>query len=181
VNRLRRFLSFSWILFFAIAGLALASCAHKAIAPDSASGSNALSSEVTDQPIASDPQGSDGGKIDGLASVHFEYDQANLTPDTRKSLALNAKWLDEHKSANLLIEGHCDQHGSIEYNLALGERRAKRVQKYLTDLGISSERISVISYGKEKMLDLGDSPQADAKNRRANFVPSVSTGRKASR
>jgi peptidoglycan-associated lipoprotein len=71
----------------------------------------------------------------------------------------------------LQIEGHCDSRGSIEYNLALGERRAKSVRAYLVNLGVSAKRLSVISYGKEKPIVQGDSEEAMAKNRRANFLP----------
>ncbi len=115
--------------------------------------------------------GSDTGKIPGLSSVSFETDQARLSSVTRQALAKNAEWLKSNSSRNLQIEGHCDERGSIEYNLALGERRAKAVKDYLINLGISSKRMSIISYGKEKPLSLGSSRGELAKNRRANFIP----------
>lgn len=83
----------------------------------------------------------------------------------------NAKWLKANSNANLQLEGHCDVRGSIEYNLALGERRAKAAKSYLVGLGVDASRLSVISYGKERLLDEGDSESAHSRNRRVNFVP----------
>jgi peptidoglycan-associated lipoprotein len=77
----------------------------------------------------------------------------------------------KNPNVNVQIEGHCDARGSIEYNIALGERRANAVKNYMTSLGIPGDRLSVISYGKEKPLNQGDSESAYAANRRANFVP----------
>jgi peptidoglycan-associated lipoprotein len=118
-----------------------------------------------------DPQGSDSGKIDGLGSINFEYDKSALTEKAKKQLATNAGWIKAHDKTNLQVEGHCDGRGSIEYNLALGERRAKAVKNYLVSMGVAAARLSVISYGKEKPLDSSESEAAYAKNRRANFVP----------
>lgn len=118
-----------------------------------------------------DIAGSDSGKIDGLKSVNFEYDKSSLTTVSRKILGENAEWIRSHGTVSLQIEGHCDQRGSTEYNLSLGERRAKTVKEYLVGLGIPSNKLSIISYGEEKPLDPGDSESALARNRRANFVP----------
>ena len=76
-----------------------------------------------------------------------------------------------NRYATIQIEGHCDSRGSVEYNLALGERRAKAVKAYMGSLGIDSKRMTIISYGEEKPIATGDSEDAYAKNRRANFVP----------
>jgi len=118
-----------------------------------------------------DPAGSDSGKINGLETIYFGYDKSNLDSATKKILASNAQWLKTNAKVNLQIEGHCDNRGSIEYNLSLGERRANSVKSYMVSLGIPAARLSVISYGKEKPLVQGDSDSAYAKNRRANFVP----------
>ncbi len=161
--------------------LGLSSCAHKPQKSDASGDSASANSKVSDRDISLDAQGSDSGKIDGLKTVHFDFNKANLTQEARQILATDAKWMMAHNSDAITIEGHCDRFGSIEYNLALGERRAKRVQEYLVDIGVPASRLTVVSYGKEKMLDTSDTTEADARNRRANFVPVVSTGRKALR
>jgi peptidoglycan-associated lipoprotein len=127
--------------------------------------------EITSQPLEMDSLGSDSGKIQGLETVYFEYDRSTLTQQSVQILRGNAEWLQQNSQYNLQIEGHCDARGSIEYNLALGERRAKAVRAQLVKLGIPSNRLSVVSYGKEKPLAMGDSEQAYSQNRRANFVP----------
>jgi peptidoglycan-associated lipoprotein len=86
-------------------------------------------------------------------------------------LSNNAEWIRTNANVTVQIEGHSDSRGSVEYNLALGERRAKSVKSYLTSLGIDSKRLTIISYGEEKPLALGDAEADYAKNRRANFVP----------
>lgn len=125
---------------------------------------------VSDKTLTFNPEGSDSGAL-GIKTVHFDYDKATLTDQARTQLKANAEWIKARPEANIQIEGHCDERGSIEYNLSLGERRAQTVKKFLVGLGIPSNRLSVISYGKEKLLDAGDSEQAHAKNRRANFLP----------
>lgn len=121
--------------------------------------------------MAYDALGSDSGSIAGLHTVNFDYDQSTLTSSARKLLADNAEWIRKNASVTVQVEGHCDSRGSVEYNLALGERRAKSVKNYLTSLGIDPKRMTIISYGKEKPLAQGESEDAWAKNRRANFVP----------
>lgn len=118
-----------------------------------------------------DPTGSDSGKIQGLQTVNFEYDKSRLTSEARKALAGNAEWIRNKKNVTVQVEGHCDSRGSVEYNLALGERRAKSVKNYLVSLGVQANRLTIISYGKEKPIDSSDSEDAFNKNRRANFVP----------
>ena len=118
-----------------------------------------------------DATGSDSGKISGLASVNFDYDSATLSTDSRRRLADNAEWIKANANATVQVEGHCDSRGSVEYNLALGERRAKAVKAYLVSLGIDSKRLTIISYGEEKPIATGESEDAYGKNRRANFVP----------
>ena len=126
---------------------------------------------VDSTPLGFDPSGSDSGKIDGLSSISFGYDKANLDSEAKKTLASNAEWIKSHAGVKVQVEGHCDQRGTIEYNVALGERRANSVKAYLVSLGVKADRLSTISYGKEKPLDASDSETAMAKNRRANFVP----------
>lgn len=161
----------------AVAGLTVllaASCA-KPKQPDAegaATGEGAPQAPViNDSEIQYDPQGSDSGKISGLNSIHFEYDQARLTAEARKALAGNAEWIKSNPNVTIQIEGHTDERGSVEYNLSLGERRAKSVKTYLEGLGIEPKRMTIISYGEEKPIATGDSEAAWSKNRRANFVP----------
>ncbi len=101
--------------------------------------------------------------------IYFEYDKATLLPAARELLKKKAQWLRANAEAIILIEGHCDDRGTNEYNLALGERRARNTKTYLTDLGISSSRLTTISYGEERPVDPGQTEEAWAKNRRAHF------------
>lgn len=126
---------------------------------------------IDSSPLSFDPMGSDSGKINGLVTVHFGYDKSSLDSQAKKDIATNVEWMKSNPAAKVQIEGHCDSRGTIEYNVALGERRANAVKAYMISLGISNDRLSVISYGKEKPLDSTDSEAAWAKNRRANFVP----------
>jgi peptidoglycan-associated lipoprotein len=105
-----------------------------------------------------------------LVSVHFDFDKYNLMPETMTTLERHAKWLKEHTTVKLVVEGHCDERGTVDYNLALGERRAQTVKQYLVSLGVASGRLSTISYGKEKPADPRSNETAWAKNRRAEFV-----------
>ena len=125
------------------------------------------------EPLSFPELGSDSGQIVGLRTVTFAYDQASLSTTARQILAENANWIQAQTGVTVQVEGHCDNRGSIEYNLALGDRRAKSVRDYLVSLGVPPGRLSTISYGKEKPLDLSDSEAAFAVNRRANFVPLV--------
>ncbi|HEX7675386.1 MAG TPA: peptidoglycan-associated lipoprotein Pal [Bdellovibrio sp.] len=129
------------------------------------------STAIDSAPLSFDPMGSDSGKIDGLVTVHFGYDKSNLDAEAKKDIAKNADWMKKNANVKVQIEGHCDARGTIEYNVALGERRANAVKAYMVSLGIPESRLSTISYGKEKPIATGDSAEAYAKNRRANFVP----------
>jgi peptidoglycan-associated lipoprotein len=102
--------------------------------------------------------------------IYFEFDQHILSDTAKQNLAKKAQWLKDFPSAKALIEGHCDERGSAEYNLALGQKRADAAMQYLVSLGINANRISTISFGKEKPLDSAQTEAAWAKNRRAHFV-----------
>jgi peptidoglycan-associated lipoprotein len=105
-----------------------------------------------------------------LKDVHFEFDRYELTEEARKILNEDAKVLSAHPTLVIQIEGHCDERGSIEYNLALGEKRAVSVRLYLIKLGVQGNRLSTISYGEERPLDPGHNEEAWAKNRRGHLV-----------
>ncbi|MGE0633843.1 MAG: peptidoglycan-associated lipoprotein Pal [Pseudobdellovibrionaceae bacterium] len=149
----------------------IAGCASKKKTEDAGMDAGAGGSAIESAPMSFDASGSDSGKIDGLKSVNFEYDSSTLTKSAKDILKGNAGWLKNQGNSNMQIEGHCDERGSIEYNLALGERRANSVKAYMVSLGIPAGRLSVISYGEEKPLDTSGSESAFVKNRRANFVP----------
>jgi peptidoglycan-associated lipoprotein len=104
-----------------------------------------------------------------LQDVNFDYDKYDLKGDSKRILVQIAEWLMSNPEIKITIEGHCDERGSNEYNLALGERRAKSCESYLIALGIDSSRLSSISYGEERPLDPGHDEIAWAKNRRCHF------------
>jgi len=115
-------------LFLSMVALAfVASCASKKKAGD-AEGMDAAG--VEDRSMQFDPLGSDSGTIDGLKTIFFEYDQATLSPDAQNTLKGNAEWLRNNPNVSLQIEGHCDDRGSVEYNLSLGERRGRTVKNF---------------------------------------------------
>ena len=105
-----------------------------------------------------------------IADVNFDYNMYNLKPEAQDILKKGAPAYLKYRDYKLVVEGHCDERGTAEYNLALGEKRANEAAKYLADLGIEKERIKTISYGKEMPLDQGHDDAAWAKNRRAHFV-----------
>jgi len=105
-----------------------------------------------------------------LEDTFFDTDRFDLTPEARGVLAKNANWLLKYSTVLVLVEGHCDERNTREYNLALGERRANAVRDYLRSLGVSGDRIRTISYGEERPFALGQTEEAWRLNRRAHFV-----------
>jgi peptidoglycan-associated lipoprotein len=105
-----------------------------------------------------------------LKDIHFDFDKYDILPEDAGILKENAALLMNYPKVKIQVEGHCDERGTNEYNLALGERRANAAKKYLLSLGISTDRISSISYGEEKPLDAGHNEEAWSKNRRGHFV-----------
>lgn len=162
-----------------IAGLGLAACNN----PDKyAAGSGVV-----------DPGGmyGDGGIMQGSISdpnspayfsqaigdkVLFAVDQSTLTPEARSTLSGQAQWLSQHPQYSAIIEGHADEQGTREYNLALGARRANSVQEYLVSQGVAGNRLRTVSYGKERPLEVCSSEDCYAKNRRAVTVISLGAG-----
>ena len=102
--------------------------------------------------------------------VRFDFDKSVVKEEGRKTCQVVADFMKRNPRAKLLIEGHCDERGTSEYNMALGERRATAVMTYLGSLGVSKAALSTVSFGKEKPLDPGHNEEAWAKNRRAHFV-----------
>jgi peptidoglycan-associated lipoprotein len=105
-----------------------------------------------------------------IPDIVFEYDRFSLTAEAQAILKRHAPAFVKYREYKLLVEGHCDERGTAEYNLALGEERAAQTMKYLVSLGIEKERIKAISFGEEKPVDPGHDEAAWAKNRRAHFV-----------
>jgi peptidoglycan-associated lipoprotein len=183
----------------ALAALALvitvgAGCHHKGRPPalsDAAAHGGGSSSTRTAPPHDPSPVGSDLNSLNNdralgsdmamppadasteggpLADVQFELDSAALSDAARSTLAGHATWLKTHAGARVTVEGHCDERGTTDYNLALGEQRARAAREYLVGLGVAANRLQTVSFGKEKPLDPASNEQAWARNRRAHFV-----------
>jgi peptidoglycan-associated lipoprotein len=105
-----------------------------------------------------------------VSDINFDFDSSAIGPDARKILNANADFFSKNKVSAIVVEGHCDDRGTAEYNMALGQRRAQETKKYLVNLGINESKITTISYGDERPLDTGNNEEAWAKNRRAHFV-----------
>ncbi len=122
--------------------------------------------------VAKKEPGIEGVAFDSslLKDIHFDFDKYDVRPEDAQILKENANLLKKFPRVKVQIEGHCDERGTIEYNLALGQRRANSTKNYLVSLGVSADRISTISYGKEKPLDPGHNEEAWAKNRRAHTI-----------
>ena len=131
--------------------------------------------ETTLAGTSRDDQLSLGGQSDERKAfenenIHFEFDSAKLTVQAQEILRIKARYMQENPGISVTIEGHCDDRGTNEYNLALGERRALSAQAYLRTLGVDEPRLDTVSYGEESPLVPGTSEVARAKNRRAHFV-----------
>jgi peptidoglycan-associated lipoprotein len=108
--------------------------------------------------------------LDEVRDAYFDYDKADIRPDARTSLSKTADFLKSYPSIKVTIEGHCDERGSTEYNLGLGDRRANAVKQYLVSLGISADRMSTVSFGKEKPFCMESNEACWQQNRRGHFV-----------
>lgn len=109
------------------------------------------------------------GTAKGLQRIHFDFDKADIKQEYVPVLKANAEWLKANKT-NIVVQGHCDERGTNEYNIALGDRRAHAAKKYLTNLGIAKERLSTISYGEERPMATCHDESCWWQNRRAEFV-----------
>jgi peptidoglycan-associated lipoprotein len=108
--------------------------------------------------------------MDNVKTVYFDYDKSEIRSDARSALKSNAEVIGSGDGATVTIEGHCDERGSTEYNLALGERRANAVKRYLVDLGVPSSRLRTVSFGEDRPAVQGHDESAWRYNRRADFV-----------
>jgi peptidoglycan-associated lipoprotein len=119
---------------------------------------------------ATPPRPSEFRAVDALKDIFFDFDKYNIRPGDVRVLDANAAWLKENQNQLVLIEGHCDERGTSEYNLALGERRAKAAMGYLVSQGVQANRITIISYGEERPSCNEHNEACWAKNRRAHFL-----------
>ena len=113
---------------------------------------------------------SDSGNAGMLQTVFFEFNSSMLTSAAKTTLEENADFLTKNPNIEIQIEGHCDERGGIQYNIALGEKRASTVRKFFTSLGIDASRITTVTFGKERPIAFGHDEDAWSKNRRGNFV-----------
>ncbi len=116
------------------------------------------------------PAPAEFASIPELKDIHFDFDKYDVRPDAARTLDANAAWLKSNGNQLLLIEGHCDERGTNEYNLALGERRAKSAMNYLVSQGVQASRITIISYGEERPLCTEHTETCWAQNRRDHFL-----------
>ena len=153
--------------------LAACSTTPKDTADSSGSGSTSTSSDVsssaeteTTESASIEPGSQEDLIVNVGDRVFFNYDSAELDTDAQELLQDQVAWLKQYTDVSVIIEGHCDERGTREYNLALGEKRAQSVKNYLINLGISADRVSTISYGKERPAVVGSNDGAWAQNRR---------------
>ena len=137
-------------------------------ADGAAVGANAVQSGT--KLAATRPEPREFTPVAELRDIHFDFDKYDIRPEDSTMLAANAEWLRTHPRDLILIEGHCDDRGTNEYNLALGHHRAESTLKYLVSQGVQANRITVISFGEERPLCTEDSEGCWAKNRRAHFL-----------
>jgi peptidoglycan-associated lipoprotein len=171
-------------LLLTLAALLSAGCAKKPAAPSMAPPAKPEAPVTTEQPspevsgvqeqaVTETPSAEEMAPqpeaVVGLQRINFNFDQYTLTPAARDTLAANAAYMKAHPGTKVIVEGYCDERGSDEYNLALGERRAMAAKNYLVSLGVAANRLSTISYGEEKPLDPAHTEEAWAKNRRDEF------------
>ncbi|MCZ0931543.1 MAG: OmpA family protein [Oligoflexia bacterium] len=155
------------VLFFSFF---VVSCSYLQKIKDRIQGSPEIegAEDLSNLDMESGKTGSDSGQIDGLNTVYFDLDSSLLTDDVKETLKANKAWLDNNPQVrSLLLEGHCDPLGSEAYNIGLGKRRAKSALSYLISLGLSADKMDIVSYGEEKIFSYTD----NSLNRRVNFVP----------
>ncbi len=172
------------VIVVVLSMLMLTGCAEKksVITGDSAQGKE-ISSPVTKGDTARDRSASDRAaseqsvdlekmaqKVSPVSDIHFDYDSSIIRSDAREILQVNANYFMKNRISSIAIEGHCDERGTEEYNMTLGERRAQETKKYLVNLGVKESLMKTVSFGEEHPLDPASNEEAWAKNRRAHFV-----------
>ncbi len=161
-----------WAMLFVIPGLMFTvSCQKKLVdaTPEPVVQEEVVEEVVEKEEVVAEPV----PKIPDVVmqeDIYFEFDKSTLTPAAQDNLMQKAEWLRENPDAMVTIEGHCDDRGTNEYNLALGDRRAESAKAFLVDLGIDASRLTTISYGEERPVDPRQNEEAWAKNRRDHFA-----------
>lgn len=150
-----------------VSSIALVGCAKKQTTTPDGGDTGVTSGPVGPTEGVTD---SDSGNAMGLQTIHFPYDSFEIVGENRDILKSNIKILKDNPTLAIQIEGHCDERGGIQYNLALGEKRANAVKQQVLAGGIAGSRVTTISMGKEKPIAVGSGEEAWAKNRRANFA-----------
>ena len=177
--------SWKWaVLALSIAALMSVGCAKKQTVKSEGAQAPSAAAPVEEAPVKEAPPAATPAappaeapgvavteeKLSQFDDVRFDFDKSVVREDGRKTCGVVADYLKKHPQAKMLIEGHCDERGTAEYNMALGERRATAVMTYLVSLGGPKSALSTVSFGKDKPLDPGHNEEAWAKNRRAHFV-----------
>ena len=152
-----------------VAALALGGCGSTKKKGANADDTNVAANATNYQDIELNAD-SDSGKAGKLQSVYFDYNSSRLSASAREALSTNAGLMKDNSGLELQVEGHCDERGGVQYNLALGEQRSRAVRKYLSTMGISSKRLTTISFGKGRPVSFGHDETSWGQNRRANFV-----------
>ncbi len=181
---MKKFFPVQGIVLACLCTLLVAGCANK-IASTPMAEDNPVPTETvasTDKPAEVQDTAMDGATVADqqptqkeeapvadMEQIHFAFNQVTLSPEARDTLAANAALLQAIPGMRVSIEGHCDERGSDEYNLALGERRAQAAMKYLVALGVDKDRLTTVSYGEEQPLDPANNEEAWTKNRRDEF------------
>lgn len=161
---------FFFVTLAAMLALVIAGCPKKQV-PVEEPPTKPVAQDTTQKPPEkpAEPPAKPTLREDQFQTVYFDFDKYNLRPDAKAALDANYQLLTEYGDAIVKIEGHCDERGTVEYNLSLGEKRARAAMEYLVGLGISANRISIISYGKERPAVMGSDEAAWSKNRRCEF------------
>ncbi len=196
---MKRSLALFTIVVFFVGLFMVTGCARKAVKPEEEAVREEVEKAVPEETIPEDRVGEGAGieedavegaavgeevapaeevtpaeeeaLVTGIEDVFFDYDRYSIREDARATLEKNVKiLLDGKKDARIVIEGHCDERGTVEYNIALGQRRADAVKKYLVNLGVDPSRITTVSYGKEKPFCFEHNEQCWQENRRAHFI-----------
>lgn len=140
-------------------------------APPKAPEQQALVAPAQKQEMAVTPAPVPAPVETGLQDIYFDFDKSNIRPGDAEVLKKDYEYFKANAGKKVRIEGHCDERGTIEYNLALGQRRADATKSYMTNLGVDKSLLETVSYGKERPMDPGHNEAAWAKNRRAHFAP----------
>jgi peptidoglycan-associated lipoprotein len=151
-----------------LALMVTAGCSSKtAVTPEAAPINQVSSSTLPSLPSG---YGFDQWQTGPLGDVFFEFDSSTLSPEAQEQLKQNGVWLESNAVKKALVEGHCDERGTSEYNLALGDRRAVSAKEFLVRYGVSPSRLETVSFGEERPFSSGHEEESWAKNRRAHFV-----------